>query len=294
MESVKQRKVEKNFLVINAKETVYKTGARLVVYKKTLSICNELQRWLIQKNVQPVELESLKRSFPPNKNVSDGLQSYCRSCKKKSYVRKPRQKTDNLSKVQQSLLEITETTTKQCSKCEEHKLLDGFGRRKDGLYGRQNWCKACRKVYDAQRQEARFDHIQKVQQKWKAENREKVVEQRKKYRHTPEGREAIKRSEAKRRALEYDAFIEDIPQSFIDILLSRQNNYCRYCLLDFNLEPFYTVEHIVPLTRGGKEEKLNIQLVCGSCNSSKLTKTHEEFLVYLRQGLGPKFLRWAK
>ena len=39
-----------------------------------------------------------------------------------------------------------------------------------------------------------------------------------------------------------------------------------------------TLDHIVPKSRGGGDEKTNMQLLCTSCNSSKGAKTQDEFM----------------
>lgn len=66
----------------------------------------------------------------------------------------------------------------------------------------------------------------------------------------------------------------------------REWNYlCAYC----GLEEKLTMEHVVPLSRGGKDGESNIVPSCLSCNSKKHTKTAEEFFSYLEnkgEGLG--------
>ena len=48
-----------------------------------------------------------------------------------------------------------------------------------------------------------------------------------------------------------------------------------------------TVDHIVAQDNGGTDHLDNLQLLCGACNSTKGTKTQEEFLALLkRDGIG--------
>ena len=52
-------------------------------------------------------------------------------------------------------------------------------------------------------------------------------------------------------------------------------NKCAYCLMEFkNL----TMDHIVPLVKGGSHNKNNIVPACKSCNSSKQARDQLEFV----------------
>ena len=53
---------------------------------------------------------------------------------------------------------------------------------------------------------------------------------------------------------------------------------CVYCFRDFNETLKPTLDHILPLSRDGRHENSNLQLLCLSCNSSKGDRTHEESL----------------
>ncbi len=54
----------------------------------------------------------------------------------------------------------------------------------------------------------------------------------------------------------------------------RANYCCEYCqsLEDFATEPF-SIEHIIPLAKGGLDELTNLALACLGCNSYKHIKT---------------------
>ena len=60
-------------------------------------------------------------------------------------------------------------------------------------------------------------------------------------------------------------------------LLVEQANRCNGCHRIFNVELKHTVDHIIPLSRGGIDEDTNLQLLCKSCNSSKLDRTFLEW-----------------
>ena len=45
----------------------------------------------------------------------------------------------------------------------------------------------------------------------------------------------------------------------------------------------FSVDHIVPKAKGGTDHLDNLQLLCSACNSTKGTKTQEEFLAILKR-----------
>lgn len=73
---------------------------------------------------------------------------------------------------------------------------------------------------------------------------------------------------------------------------------CDYCERDLICEGTYvkggmvagfTVDHIVPTVRGGKDEWSNFVPACSSCNAQKREKTAEEYRQWLRdKGKNPR------
>lgn len=49
---------------------------------------------------------------------------------------------------------------------------------------------------------------------------------------------------------------------------------CRYCFTKENL----TIDHVVPISRGGKDDISNMACVCRSCNGIKSSVRHDEIL----------------
>lgn len=60
-----------------------------------------------------------------------------------------------------------------------------------------------------------------------------------------------------------------------------QLGLCYYC--DESLSGKYTIDHKIPLSRGGSNWPYNLCLACRSCNSSKKNKTVQEFLEYKKE-----------
>ena len=59
-------------------------------------------------------------------------------------------------------------------------------------------------------------------------------------------------------------------------MLEAQQGICCYCEKELTVE-IATVDHIIPLSRGGDHTPENLAICCLSCNSSKSDKTPQEF-----------------
>jgi 5-methylcytosine-specific restriction endonuclease McrA len=83
-------------------------------------------------------------------------------------------------------------------------------------------------------------------------------------------------SNAKRRAEKVTTASPNV-NSYIELLHTSVDKVCPYCLTTDNL----SIDHILPLSRGGTHTEDNVELVCLSCNIRKGTKTKEEFIEFL-------------
>lgn len=61
----------------------------------------------------------------------------------------------------------------------------------------------------------------------------------------------------------------------------RYADTCIYCGSKENI----TIEHLLPVSRGGTNDASNLAPACLGCNSSKRNKTYEEFLAWRQQRL---------
>lgn len=61
--------------------------------------------------------------------------------------------------------------------------------------------------------------------------------------------------------------------------LLKRTDVCRYC----NSKEELTVDHVLPLSRGGKSGMKNLAVACRKCNQDKGALTHEEYLEKLRR-----------
>lgn len=109
--------------------------------------------------------------------------------------------------------------------------------------------------------EANKEHWIRVNREWARTHREKM-------RGYTKVSDAIRRNAIRASSGTYTA-------KDIKYLAKSQRGLCTVCR-----EPFgkYHVDHIVPLSRGGTNDKHNIQLLCASCNIKKHAKDPIEFM----------------
>ena len=89
-----------------------------------------------------------------------------------------------------------------------------------------------------------------------------------------EGREKLRVKVRKRRAR-----VKGAPgyhtADDIQIAMEVQQGCCFYCQTDVSIK--YTVDHLIPLVRGGSDGPENIVIACPNCNFRKADKTPQEF-----------------
>ena len=65
-------------------------------------------------------------------------------------------------------------------------------------------------------------------------------------------------------------------------LFGRQEGVCNGCRNAFLFRNF-TIDHVVPRSKGGTDHIDNLQLLCGACNSKKGNRTQTELIAALRK-----------
>lgn len=181
---------------------------------------------------------------------------------------------------------------KRCTKCGEEKPLDAFGPRKSSRDGLHTECRDCRRAYKREwmraKRHANPEWAREVDRKWREENPEAA--RAKDRRFKTKNRDLIRKRNrerrranpdrarasyakwraknrdqellrlANRRALQRNA--SDETKAFIRELLSMPCSYC-------GTTEGITIDHVIPLSRGGKHETNNLAPACLPCNCSK-------------------------
>ncbi len=169
---------------------------------------------------------------------------------------------------------------KLCGDCKIEKPIEYF--RMNGKYRRSN-CKACQDSKNAQWAKKNKAKVKEYLRDYYQENKEKLKEsmkewqkrhpgysteqQRKWVRENPKRNKELSRLKAHRRR----TFVKDLGNYTIeewDNLCTYYNNECVCCFNQVEL----TVDHIIPISRGGSNRIENIQPLCKPCNSKKYTK----------------------
>jgi len=156
------------------------------------------------------------------------------------------------------------------------------GRGHDGLrYSSQGMCVGCSKEWYAKNNEKKdaeyFETKEKIKERKSArarqyylENKEKILLQQKQYYEANKENWSEKRH--KRRAGGEPTYVkvEDIQK-----LKSLQQNKCPVCKCELVK---HHLDHIVPISKGGKHEFDNLQLLCPTCNLNKHAKDPLDFM----------------
>lgn len=144
---------------------------------------------------------------------------------------------------------------------------------------RAGYCKACHRGYHSayRHSEKRRGYVESYKERANELRRTQYIpggssERNKLWRQENPDKERA--AVLRRRATERGA-IGCITHTEILEMYSDQNGNCAYC--ERELDGVYEVDHMIPLSRGGRGDWTNIAVVCRSCNRRKNALTVEEF-----------------
>lgn len=213
--------------------------------------------------------------FSRNKSKKDGFDHYCKLCVKnyqKEFKSRPKKQR-----------EILDEGYIRCTKCKivfpaTIEFMSTNRSRKSGL---DSWCKECRKEYaraiywrnPKKNNLKSAEYYENNKHKILPKSRIRASEWAKN--NSQKLRFRANASTHKRRAHKLNnggSFTkEDIARLYI-----LQYGICRYC--DNYLTTKFTIDHMIPLSRGGDNYPNNLALTCSFCNYSKHDKTLTEYI----------------
>ena len=200
---------------------------------------------------------------------------------------------------------------KKCTKCGRWLVANtvNFYKQKNGKYGFNGQCKKCKRDYDKEHNknyykenkekiaEAHKKHYEENKEKiaerkknyyeehkeqakernkkYYEEHKEKLVEKKKIYRKTPQGQVAHFNSHCKRRKREEQQGEGFTGQQWLE-MMKFFDFKCAYSGITLNTNT-RSIDHIVPLTKGGAHEIWNLVPMDRSLNSSKRDKDIKEW-----------------
>lgn len=169
---------------------------------------------------------------------------------------------------------------KQCSKCKEIKSLDHFYKNKnykDGLYYQ---CKTCVSIYMKEYGQTHPNYNP---------TRKKVYLTRYPERHNQQNREwaakNLERSRLQKRTSEAKRRTQGqgtITTQQIRELIASSKNICFWCLQEVQDGQFH-LDHVHPLSKGGKTSIDNLVYSCAACNRKKHDLTPVEWMGKLQR-----------
>ncbi|AUR90574.1 Cas9-type HNH domain protein [Vibrio phage 1.162.O._10N.261.48.E3] len=171
----------------------------------------------------------------------------------------------------------------KCIKCECTFDESNFYNDKSKPNGKKPRCKACdklsrdpekRRVYekeywsDPERREKKRQQVKNSIRK----NKEKHKKTRSKYLKTQAGINTQRKAGQVTRCKSKGAYIEHVDPLE---LYTEQNGICYMCLEQFDFKDMQ-MDHLIPISKGGKHEVSNVKMCCAKCNQKKGAKLPEE------------------
>lgn len=251
--------------------------------------------------------EKALAEFSKNNALKCGLSSQCKLCHKAKLA--AYSKSHSARSLEELAALKADRLSKSCSKCRNEKSISEFYSNKCAKDGLHNQCKTCsladqKEAYQKRKEqisvkgkalyasdpekfitrskawrEANYDQWRKQRLEWYAANIEEIRTKREAFydanivRLRARGKafrdanpEKIAAQNSRTRKIR-----EAVPGSFtaddVKKLMQLQRGKCPVCKKDIRAK--FHVDHVVPIARGGTNDKSNLQLLCPSCNHKK-------------------------
>ena len=147
---------------------------------------------------------------------------------------------------------------KICTKCSTVLNTSLFFNDKSSKDGFSYWCKSCTKA-----------NVKKHREK--PEYRKKQCEWNQKWRNNPDNREKVLaiRIKSQNKIINFLKTAGFVTKEIRQEILERDGNKCLCC---GNIEEL-TIDHIIPISKGGMTNSNNLQTLCRNCNSKKMQQS---------------------
>jgi 5-methylcytosine-specific restriction endonuclease McrA len=165
------------------------------------------------------------------------------------------------------------TGLKTCNRCRAPKPPDKYSKNAKQPDGLNSQCKECHKQYYEANKEsykrraetyykANKESYKRHDKTYYEENKERIKQ------YVKDNPHVKKASDHKRRALRVSSSDGTVTSKALLEMLMTWSGICPRC----GREADSTIDHIVPLSKGGAHSITNLQLLCKSCNGSKHAK----------------------
>ena len=197
--------------------------------------------------------------FHKCKAKKDGLQNICKNCSSKQH-----------KKYYERHKERIDERTKKYN--EEHREELRESSRKYREIYREKEKERQRKYKDSHQ-----DELKEQSKKYRGTHKDEIKARNRKWWQSPNGKFAAQQHSHRRRVQEH-ASSSDLTSKQWQRILKNQQNRCSICQKMFNAHRVPTMDHIIPLSKGGTHDSSNVQALCQSCNSSKNAKILKCFI----------------
>jgi len=157
--------------------------------------------------------------------------------------------------------------TKICTRCKKEKSLDNFYSNVWQKDKKDCWCKQCKKETGEIYRKNNRVVILIRSKAYRDKHREYIQNYRKLYAKSKNIQIGQAKARFKREVL-LKSRINDLTLDQWEEIKKNQNYKCAYCGKEIQL----TIDHIVPISKGGNHTQENIQGLCKSCNCKKQNK----------------------
>lgn len=171
---------------------------------------------------------------------------------------------------------------KKCNCCDISKELSEFHKRKDTKDGYRKECKECRntkakesyRINPEKKVKYRERNAEKIANRmfeYYNANKDNILTQQKMYRASQQGKAISQKVEAQRYLQVKSTRDGSITSETLEMLYEAQNGECYICGCDLTQlkRRNQHLDHIIPLSKGGKHILENVAWSCSTCNFNK-------------------------